>query len=177
MWFKGWKTMLLLLKFGRLPEDEPDPNFDDEPEDIQEGEIIFYKGQRARILNLDESRVDLDGSEGNAGGRPVTQYADRSLPNAGTASSKTSDACTIICGSNADGEPIPPHFQLPSKAKHDNYKFNLEILDNMQTVNATFGHSVHKKVPLTFGFNKKGGMDNTEFSRYLQDLMAISQLS
>jgi hypothetical protein len=31
------------------------------PEDIQEeGEIIFYKGLHACILNLDESHVDLD---------------------------------------------------------------------------------------------------------------------
>jgi hypothetical protein len=41
------------------------------------------------------------------------QYADQSLPNASTASSKTS---------NADGEPIPPHFQQPSKAKRNNLK-------------------------------------------------------
>jgi hypothetical protein len=170
MWFEAWKTMLLFLQFGRLPEDEPDPNFEDEPEDIQEGEVIFFEGQRARILNLDESRVDLDGSEGNAGGRPVTNYFDRTLPNAGTASSKTSDACTIIAGSNAAWEPLPAHFQLPSKAKRDNYRFNLAILDNMRTVNVRFGHSVNVKLPPTFGYNEKGGMDNIEFSRYLLDL-------
>jgi hypothetical protein len=123
-------------------------------------------------LNLDESCIDLDGSEGNAGGRPVTNYFDRTLPNAGTASSKTSDACTIVAGSNAAWEPLPVHFQLPSKAKRDNYRFNLEILDNMQTVNVRFGHSFNVKLPPTFGFNEKGGMDNTEFSRYLLDLVS-----
>jgi hypothetical protein len=113
------------------------------------GESFVYEGQHARILNLDESHINLDGSEGNAGGWPVMQYANPNLPNADTARSKTSNACTIVWGSNADGELIPPHFQLPSKAKRNNHKFNMEILDNMQIVRVKIGHYITQKAPLT----------------------------
>jgi hypothetical protein len=40
----------------------------------------------------------------------------------------------------------------------------------MKTASVQFGHSEMQKLPPTFGFNEKGGMDNTEFSRYLLDL-------
>jgi hypothetical protein len=62
--------------------------------------------------------------------------------------------------------------QLTSKAKAENYKFNWSILEKMHTVRGRFGHSVEKKFSPTFGFNEKGGMDATEFSKYLLGLVS-----
>ena len=82
--------------FARLALDEHE----------EEGELVFLESQLHKILNLDESEVSTNGTTKLAGGRPVTELL----------ALKT----TLPIGATASGWPIPPHFQMMSKADNKN---------------------------------------------------------
>ena len=69
------------------------------------------------ILNFDETSLSLDGSTLTRGGRPAVVYQDHRLPQLGKSTSKTSQTTTMITGSSAWGEALPPHFQFMSSAQ------------------------------------------------------------
>ena len=75
------------------------------------GELAFDIEMMKRILNLDETCMSLDGGNGNRGGRP------NRFPQLGKATSKSALTTTMIGGSNAAGEPIPPHFHFQTSAQ------------------------------------------------------------
>ncbi len=75
--------------------------------------------QKAGILNLDETSITLDGKKSQRGGRPNISFIDVGLPVIGLAASKTSQSTTMITGSKAHGEVIPPHFQFSTNAKNE----------------------------------------------------------
>ena len=62
------------------------------------------------ILNFDEPCLSLDGSEGRKGGRPEMTLHDPRLPYNGKQTNKNSLPATLVCGSNAAGEALPPTF-------------------------------------------------------------------
>ena len=69
----------------------------------------------------------------------------------------------------AFGEPIPPHFQFPSKAKiEDNFGIKLNAMKYMKSVRAQFGNSLEREWGCTIGVNSKGGMDEAEFKKYIK---------
>ena len=109
IWFDTLKEYLVRNCFARLKVDGEDG----------EGELIFLPGQLNRILNLDESGLTLDGNHSKTGGRPSTRYGPvkKVLPKGGDKTNKSSVRITIICGSTAEGHPLPPHFQLKFVAK------------------------------------------------------------
>jgi hypothetical protein len=75
----------------------------------------------------------------------------------------------MIGGSNAAGEPIPPHFQFQTAAQTDDAEaIRIECMRYMLDVVGTFGHDEEKQFPISFGMNNKGGMDDDEFFEYLQ---------
>ncbi len=78
----------------------------------QNGELIFDQKMKARTANLDETCLSLDGNNGNRGGRPTTMYYDVRFLQLGKAISKSALTTTMITGSTAAGEPLPPHFQF-----------------------------------------------------------------
>ncbi len=65
-----------------------------------------------RVLNLDETNMSLDGSNGNCGGRPTATYCDLRFPQLGKATSKSALSTTMMSGSTVAGKPLPPHFQF-----------------------------------------------------------------
>ncbi len=83
---------------------------------------------------------------------------------------KSAQTVTMITGSNAWGEALPPHFQFMSKAKtNEGMQIANECYLLSKEVAGIFGLSEDEKLlPAMLGVNKKGGMDTDEFAKYLQ---------
>ena len=152
-WFNNWERDLLELGFAQK----------------QGKKTIIPPDQLARILNVDETCLVMDGGTSQRGGRPAATFYSPSLPNLGKATIKSSVAITMITGSTAAGEPIPPHFQFPTAAKSDEtQKVNVELERFFVGIKGKFGHGEEKVFPVTFGQNEKGGMDEVEFKKYFE---------
>ena len=95
--FDNFKAFLVEFNFAGVGDD---------------GELTFTEEQLRRIQNIDETELALCGDT-HAGGRPAVAFYDPHLLIASRSVAKSSLACTGIFGSNAAGECIPPHFQLP----------------------------------------------------------------
>jgi hypothetical protein len=122
------------------------------------------------FLNLGETNVSLDGSSGDRGGRPRTMFYNPNLSCTGNAQSKTSDQCTLIFGSNALGQPLPPHFQLKTNAKiQERIKIRLDVLEHIPKICSDYGDG-RKEYSCTFGANEKGGMNIPEFKKYVENI-------
>jgi hypothetical protein len=153
LWFDTWEANLLKLGFAYKAAYG----------------VKIYDNQLHRIVNIDESALNLDNGSEIPGGRPPTVLADPSLPSSGIATSKSSSTSTIITGSNAAGEPVPPHFEFPSKAQSDETtRINVEAIAMSHTVNAKFGHNSQRQVSCTFGASEKGGMNEVRFANYIK---------
>ena len=75
---------------------------------------------------------------------------------------------TLITGSTALGEAIPPHFQFSTKSKSDDtMKLRSELVRYMPDTWGKFGCTERRSWPTTYGMNTKGGMDEGEFEKYL----------
>jgi hypothetical protein len=157
-WFDTWKMQLVNLGFAREAT----------PEDNVEGELFFFEGQARRIINLDETAATLDSTIENRGGRPPVVFHAENLPAGATRANKTGYSCTLICGSSAAGQPLPPHFQLKSEAKAENQRFNIDHLMNQKMVRTHLGGPEAKDYSTTFGMNEKAGMNEIEFWKFLE---------
>ena len=108
LWFDSWKRFLLTMDFG----------MEKAPIGVRmEGEIYISNEQRKRILNLDETAISLDGSEGRVGGRPAASIVAKGVNRAGTAANKSGAKETLVCGSNAFAELMPPVLILLSSTQ------------------------------------------------------------
>jgi hypothetical protein len=88
-------------------------------------------------------------------------------------SNKTSDQCSLIFGSNALGQPLPPHFQLKTNAKtQERIKIRLDVLEHIPQIYADYGDG-RKTYSCTFGANEKGGMNTPEFRKYVLNIRHI----
>jgi hypothetical protein len=70
----------------------------------EDGPDHFSEVQKRRIINLDETKLSLDGSDGGIGGRPANVIVIKNLFRSGTATNKTNVSSTLMCGSNAAGK-------------------------------------------------------------------------
>jgi hypothetical protein len=151
--------MLIELGFAREKE---------EGDKDVEGELVFFDGQLRCILNFDETDGSLDDTKHNKGGRPAMTFFSPTITGGGTSVNKSGYCLTVICGSNAASEPLPPHFQLKvlaQSAERERISANW-ILNSMRVV-AQFGHSEANDFPCTFGMNEKGGMNAVELKKYM----------
>lgn len=163
VWFAQWEHTVISLGFGRKKKT------DGSEDDLEEGSVIFFDGQKKRILNLDEMDGSLDNTKGKRGGRPALVFYAKDISGGSTAASKSSYTPRIICGSNADGEAIPPHFQLKSTAQSTaNTRFSIEFIARCKDVWGTFGHTRPTLLPCTFGLNEKAGMNGVELDKYFK---------
>jgi len=117
MWFDTWKQTLIHLGFAR----------EKEPDEICDGELFFFSEQTRRIINMDETNGSMDNTNGLRGGRKPMAFYARDVSGGGTMANKTSYSATIICGSNAAGEVMPPHFQLKTLATSEDREKNLLV--------------------------------------------------
>jgi DDE superfamily endonuclease len=157
VWFSTFKELLIELGFGRERQ-RTEPG---------EGEIVFFENQKERIINFDETDGSIDDTNGQRGGRPPVVFFATDVSGGATAVNKSGYSSTIICGSNAAGEPIPPHFQLKSVAEDKNMRLSIEWFTGTKDVKVKFGHRHLKAFPCTFGANEKAGMTSTELDKYL----------
>ena len=96
-------------------------------------------------------------------------FYSKDIAGGSTAASKSSYTPTIICGSNADGEALPPHFQLKSTAQSTTRTcFSIEFIARCKDVWGTFGHNKRTLLPCTFGLNEKAGMNSVELEKYFK---------
>jgi len=160
LWFTTWRNTLIGLGFGR----------ETTPEDVDAvGEIVFFDRQLERIVNLDETDGTLDESNRHRGGRPPMVFTNPYVTGGGTSANKSGHSSTIICGSNAAGEALPPHFQLKSLAQQDStQRISIDWFVHAHNVLGTFGHESERVLPTTFGLNTKGGMNTIELDKYIK---------
>eukprot|EP00804_Cyclotella_cryptica_P024959 CCRYP_015507-RC/>CCRYP_015507-RC protein AED:0.06 eAED:0.04 QI:0/0/0/1/0/0/2/0/553 len=151
-WFDNWERDLLELGFADV--------------DVN-GKTVIPREQLAKIVNIDETCLVLDGSKCNRGGRPEITCYSPNLPNLGKATIKTSMSTTMITGSTAAGEPMPPHFQFSTTAQsEDTQRVNIRMRTFFPKIRGKFGTDCEKEWPVTIAMNSKGGMDEREFRSY-----------
>ena len=98
----------------------------------------------------------------------MTYYETR-FPQLGQAMSETALTMMMITGSNADGEALPPHFQFMTAAiTEENESIRNECIHYMLDIIGFFGHEEKQQMPVSFGMNAKGGMDDDKFFEYLK---------
>jgi hypothetical protein len=149
LWFGSWEAFLINYGFATI---------------IQTGELIIEETMKKRILNLDETCLSLDEGNGNRGGRPTVTYFDVRFPQLGKATLKSALTTTMISGSTAVGEPLPPHFQFQTSAQTAEAEaIRIETIRYMLDVQGMFGHKSEQSFPISLGLNHKGGMDDEEF--------------
>ena len=90
-------------------------------QEAQEGiDIVIFEGQDQCTVNLDETDLSLDHTDGKGYGHKPTAKKDKSLPTGNKIGSKSSDRCTLVTGSNAAGKALPPRVQFKSNAQAHN---------------------------------------------------------
>jgi len=166
MWHGQWESTVISLGFGRLKKD------DGSEDHSEEGSVVFFNGQKKRILNLDETDGSLDNTKGKCGGRPPLVFCGVGMTGGSTAASKSGYGPTIICGSHAEGEAMPPHFQLKTLATSSKReRFSVEFIARCKDVWGTFGHKKRALLPCTFGLNDKAGMNSVELDKHFKGSM------
>lgn len=156
VWFTTWKNMLIELGFGRARTIDDD-------DAVDEGEVIFFIGQRDRIGKVDATDGSLDDTTGQRGGRPSMTFHAPDVSGGGTAVNKSGYSATVICGSTAAGDPFPAHFQLMSKAQTDSRKrISLDWFQHTKQVIGKFGFPTRRAFPCTFGMR----MNVPEWTRW-----------
>jgi len=159
-WGDHAKEIIIELGFGRQSH----------PNDNVIGEVYFFEGQLDRIINFDETRIGLDQTDTQRGGRPSFVFFDAKKPRPGSSTNKSSLSLTIIVGGTAAGEMIPPHFQFTTDGQNEALQvWNTSIIKYMHDVKGRFGHEQEKYHPCTYGMNEKGGMNKWEFEEYVKN--------
>ena len=129
-----------------------------------DGAHIIDKEMKQQIINMDKTRLSLDGSNSNRGGHPTITYQDVCFPQLGKATSKSALTTMMISRSNNAGEPIVPHFQFQTQVQSDEKEaICVECIRYMLEVKATFEHAAEQHSPVLSGLNNKGGMDDANF--------------
>ena len=124
-WFVSFKAFLIEFGFATIGSD---------------GRLVILEAMLCRIANVDETEVSLDGSKTNAGGRPAVSFHDPHFPLTQRPAVKSSLSCTSNFGSNAAGECVPIHWQLPTAATtKDCKKLRFDFLRHVSSTHGRFG--------------------------------------
>lgn len=155
VWFDNWGNDLVELGFATRDASDS---------------VVIPEEQLKNIVNFDETCLSLDGSEGNRGGRPVVVFYDPRFPQVGKGTSKSALTTTMITGSTAAGEALPPHFQFQTAAQTvERERIRRDCVAFMLGTKGKFGGDEEKVWPATYGLNEKGGMDTEEFEKYIKN--------
>lgn len=161
-WFVNWEKDLLDLGFAKKRE-------------ATEGgaeEVYIPKDQLKNILNMDETCLSFDGSDGVRGGRPEAIFYDQNMPRLGKGTAKSGKTMTMIGGSTAAGEALPPHFQFQTAAQsEDTMRLNNKMLEYIPRIIGMWGSDEEHDRPISHGMNTKGGMDDEEFEKYMENVI------
>ena len=83
---------------------------------------------------------------------------------------KLSYECTAIFGSKAAGELVPVHFHFPTSATSaEREKLRYDVCLHLKNTRGQFGHDEVREWPCGIGMNEKGGINDEEFRKYLNN--------
>ncbi len=69
---------------------------------------------------------------------------------------------------------MPPHFQLPTAATAvERERVRFDFFVHIKKTCAQFGYNKVKERPCGFGTNKKGGMNDVEFDKYIKNVIML----
>jgi hypothetical protein len=118
-------------------------------------EIIVKEENLHWILNVDETKMSLDGSKTNAGGRPAITFHDPHLPMPHISVAKSL-----------------PHWQILTTATAvECEKVRVNFLRHFMNSQRRFGCEEVREWLATIGMNKKGGMNDEEFDKYVNNMI------
>ncbi len=141
------------------------------------GDKMIVEEENLRwILNVNETKMSLDGSKTRAGGRPAVTFFDPHLPTPCVSAEKSSLSCTGIFGSSAAGECVPPHWhQIPTTAMAvGREKVRVNFIQHFMKTCSRLGCKEVREWPATIGMNKKeGGMNEDEFDKYINNSILL----
>ena len=147
LWFDMWKGFLLQQGFAHLPMNG------------ESEEVVFFEDQERRIINLDETDLSLDRTDGKGYGRKPTVKVAKDTPTGNEVKNKSNDRCTLVTGSNAAGEALPPHVQCKSAAKAQNQRLSHGGWKHLKYITGYYGNKERVRYLPTVGMNEKGGMN------------------
>jgi hypothetical protein len=148
-WFDAWERFLVTYGFASEIIDTDGVKL-----------ITFTDNQKRHIINIDETNMSLDGSDGGRGGRPACTITIKLCNRPGTAQNKTNVSSSLMCGSNAAGESMPLHIMFSSDAKDElNYAVYAAWIVSLPRVTGRFGHDEEKSFTASLTTNENGGTD------------------
>ena len=130
----------------------------DDKENKREGNIIFERNgedTKNNVLFFDETATYLDASE-SAAGRKASFASDNNIPNVGKAGSKSSDKFTLLVAVNGVGELLPFMTIIPSSAKEEDWKLNLDTILGYKQLEGKYGCLMKQTHSCTFASRPKG---------------------
>ena len=158
-WFDSLQEELIELGFVK---------YDDE------NKVFVPPDKLERILNVDETCLVLDGSKCNRGGRPEVIFYSPYLPNLGKATIKNSATTTMIAGSTAAGEPIPPHFQFQIRAQSvETQSVNINLVRFLPNIIGKFGSEEAKEWLVTFSLMQRDGWTMSSSRNVLRQILLL----
>ena len=137
----NWEQFLISMGFGRAPMNDK--------EQEEHGHIVFFDGQKARILHIDEMGFMFDGAKNGIGGRPGTVFFDPELAYGGQLVQKSSDRVTIIVAANYDNEVLPILLVIPSNAKQPH--IDKDLMMNLRQIVGKYGYPAERGFNCQFG--------------------------
>jgi hypothetical protein len=90
--FLAWERLVVEKKLARPPVDEGEQN--------TESHVVFYKGQRSNIVNMDEMKISLSGKDESIGGHPGMSQTTAELNKAGRVQETSTDIATLMVGAS-----------------------------------------------------------------------------
>ena len=87
IWFTAWRKFLLEQGFAHTVPP---------PDTVLEGEVFISDDQKQRFINMDETGISLDGSQGRSGGRPSGVIVAVGVTRIGTAVNKAGVSDTLM---------------------------------------------------------------------------------
>jgi hypothetical protein len=158
-WFDRWEAFCIEYGFG---------------DDDGTGHVVFSEEQKRSICNTDKTKFSTDGSDGGIGGRPANSVIISDTTRAGTGTNKSSLSNTLMCGSNAAGEPLPVHVMFSSDTQEENYSIDYCWIANFPRVQGVFGREDVHEYCTQLTVNDKGSSDcrvlNQCLTRYQERL-------
>jgi hypothetical protein len=119
VWFDSLREFFIYYDFATAREVSDEEN----------GEIEFGANQENCVVSLDESAIILDNTACNKGGRPAMSFYDPTLQDAPQAAAhKNSYRATGMYGCTMGGQPLPPHFVLPTDAMLENQQIGKSFI-------------------------------------------------
>ncbi len=134
--------------------------------------VHIPKEQLSNISNYDKTCLFFDGCNLNCRGRLEMVWYDPQFPQVGKAALKSALTTTMVTGSTAAREALPPYLQCQTKMKtKDMMHLQYDVAEHMPSIWGKFGKDKVCSWPVTFGQNEKGHMDDEGFKKYLLNLI------